>query len=164
MRAVGLGLALAMTVVVALPGAARADDNIGCGWGSMLWEGKDTLPYQVLGMTTNGILGNGTFGVSSNTNGCQRDQVIKVEHRLNMFAGANIDRLARDMAVGEGEALTTLADLMGIEEADRASFYRLTQARFGKIFSSDDVTSGEMLANLDAAMAGDAKLARYAKS
>jgi len=164
MRAVGLGLALAMTVAVALPGAARADENIGCGWGSMLWEGKSTLLYQVLGASTNGISGNNSFGISSNTNGCQRDQVIKVEHRLNMFAGANIDRLARDMAVGEGEALTTLADLMGIEEPDRASFYRLTQARFGKIFSSDDVTAGEMLANLDVAMAGDAKLARYVQS
>ena len=162
MRAIGFGLALA--VAMALPGAARADENIGCGWGSMLWEGKSTLLYQVLGASTNGISGNNSFGISSNTNGCQRDQVIKVEHRLNMFAGANIDRLARDMAVGEGEALTTLADLMGIEEPDRASFYRLTQARFGKIFSSDDVTAGEMLANLDVAMAGDAKLARYAKS
>ena len=164
MRAVGFGLALAVAVAVGLPGAARADNNIGCGWGTMIWEGKDTLPYQVLGATTNGTFGNNTFGMSSNTNGCQGNQVIKVEHRLNMFAGANLDRLARDMAVGEGEALTTLADLMGIEEPDRASFYRLTQARFGKIFSSDDVTSGEMLANLDAAMAGDAKLARYAQS
>lgn len=164
MRAVGFALALAVTVAVGLPGAARADNNIGCGWGTMIWEGKNTLPYQVLGATTNGTFGNNTFGMSSNTNGCQGNQVIKVEHRLNMFAGANLDRLARDMAVGEGEALTTLADLMGIEEPDRASFYRLTQARFGKIFSSDDVTSGEMLANLDAAMAGDAKLARYAQS
>ncbi len=164
MRAVGFALALAVTVAAGLPGVARADNNIGCGWGTMIWEGKDTLPYQVLGATTNGTFGNNTFGMSSNTNGCQGNQVIKVEHRLNMFAGANLDRLARDMAVGEGEALTTLADLMGIEEPDRASFYRLTQARFGKIFSSDDVTSGEMLANLDAAMAGDAKLARYAQS
>ena len=70
---------------------------------------------------------------------------------------------ATALAVGEGETLTTLADLMGIAEADRASFYGLTQARFGQIFPSDDVTSGQMLANLGVAMAGDAKLARYVR-
>jgi hypothetical protein len=161
MKALGLGLALA--VAVALPGAARADNNVGCGLGTILWEGQDDLVIQLFAATTNGMFFQ-SFGISSNTFGCKRNQVIKVEHRLNMFAGANMDRLARDMAVGEGEALTTLADLMGIEEADRGSFYGLTQARFGQIYPSDEVTSGQMLANLGIAMAGDAKLARYVRA
>ncbi len=158
MKSIGFGLALA--VAVALPGAVRADNNVGCGLGTQLWEGKDDLVIQVLAATTNGI-GFQTFGISSNTFGCQRNQTIKVEHRLNMFAGSNLDTLARDMAVGEGETLETMAALMGIEESDRASFYRLAKNHFDSLFPSETVTSGEMLAQLATLMADDATLARY---
>ena len=162
MRAVGFGLALA--VALALPGAARADNNIGCGLGTQLWEGKSDTFLQLLGATTNGSFGTQTFGISSNTLGCKSGQVIRVEHRVNMFAGSNIDRLARDMAVGDGESLATLAALMEIDANDRAAFYRLTQKEFARIFPSDEVTAGQMLANLDQVMAEDAKLARYVRS
>lgn len=159
MKSIGFGMVLA--VALALPGAARADENIGCGWGSMLWEGKSTLLYQVLGASTNGISGNNSFGMSSNTNGCVGNQVIKVEYRVNMFAGANLDRLAREMATGEGEALESLAVLLKIQESDRAAFYQLTQQNFGTIFPTDEITAGEMLENLGMAMVQDPVLARY---
>ena len=159
MRAVGFGMSLA--VALALAGTASADRNIGCGFGTQLWEGKDELVFQVIGATTNGCFGNQTFGISSNTLGCKGNQVITVDHRVNMFAGANLDRLAIEMAAGEGEALESLAVLLHIQEADRAAFYRLTQEHFGQIFPREDVTAGEMLENLGTAMVRDPVLARY---
>lgn len=143
---------------------ASADNNIGCGLGTKLWEGNDDLIIQLLGATTNGLFGTQTFGISSNTLGCKRNQVITVEHRVNMFAGANIDGLARDMAVGGGENLETLAVLMEVEEADRPALYALTKQNFLALFPSDDVTAGDVLANLDRLMAEDVQLARYVRS
>ncbi len=142
---------------------ASADNNIGCGLGTILWEGNDDLVIQVFGATTNSMFFQ-TFGISSNTFGCKRNQVITTEYRVNMFAGANIDGLARDMAVGGGENLETLATLMEVEEADRPALYALTKQNFAALFPSDDVTAGDLLTNLDRLMAEDAQLARYVRS
>ena len=157
MKSIGFGLALA--VALALPGAARADNNIGCGLGTQMWEGKEGLFLQLLCITTNAPVQ--TFRVSSNTLGCTRAAKIMAAHRVNMFAGSNLDRLAREMATGQGEALESLAVLLEIQESDRAAFYQLTQQNFGTIFSSSDITAGEMLENLGTAMVQDPVLARY---
>lgn len=157
-------LSIAAAAAVALASMpASADNNIGCGLGTKLWEGNDDLIIQLFGATTNSAFFQ-TFGISSNTLGCKRNQVITVEYRVNMFAGANIDGLARDMAVGGGENLETLAALMEVEEADQPAFYALTKRNFATLFPSDGVTAGDMLTNLDRVMAEDAQLARYVRS
>jgi hypothetical protein len=157
------GFALALALGLALSGAAKADPNIGCGWGTQLFAGKNTIIFQALGATTNAFLGNQTFGISSNTIGCKGNQTITAEYRLNMFAGSNFDRLAREMATGEGEALESLAVLLEIEETDRASFYQLAQSEWLEIFPTGELTAGEMLENLDRAMGADTTLSRYAR-
>jgi hypothetical protein len=154
--AVGVGVML-------LAGVAQADQDIGCGWGTMLWKGQEGVPQKVLGATTNGSFGSQTFGISSATAGCKRAGIIKVEARVRMFAGANVDHLARDMAMGQGESLDTLAHLMGIAGPDQAAFFQLTKSHFAEIFSADDVTAGEMLTNLNRVMAADPQLAKYAR-
>lgn len=158
-------VALAAAVAVAgFGGAAFADGDTGCGLGSQVWEGQSTVPAKVLAATTNGTLGNQTFGITSGTLGCEPGSVIKAEHRLPMFAGSNLDRLARDIAVGEGEALDALAHLYGVEEADRAAFFALAHARFEAIFPTATVTAGDVLAALDRVLREDAQLARYART
>ena len=163
-RVFGFLLALAVAPLGLPAGSAGADNNVGCGLGTQLWEGKDDLVIQVLAATTNFATGSQTFGVSSETLGCRANQKITVEYRVNLFAGANLDRLAREMAQGEGEALASLAHLMQIDQSDRAAFYRLTKENFAAIFASDEVTAGEMLAAIDRLMAEDSQLARYARS
>jgi hypothetical protein len=153
-----------LAVTLTFAGVANADRNIGCGFGTQIFEGKDDLLFQVLGATLNGCFGNQTFGISSNTLGCKSNQVITVDHRVNMFAGANLDRLAREMATGEGEALQSLAVLLKIQDADRDAFYQLTQENFGTIFPTDEITAGEMLQNLGTAMVRDPVLARYVQT
>jgi hypothetical protein len=81
-----------------------------------------------------------------------------------MFAGANIDRLGRDMAAGGGETLDALAQLMGISEADRPAFFQLTQRHFGEIFPAEGVTAGQMLTTIRQLMATESALAKYAVS
>jgi hypothetical protein len=151
-------------LIVASTGMAMADDDIGCGLGTNLWEGRSELIFKVLGATTNGTFGNQTFGITSGTLGCKQEGVITVDARLRMFAGANLDNLARDMARGEGETLDAFAHLMKISEADKSHFFRFTQAHFADIFASDAVTAGEMLASLQTLMGRDEKLSAYVVS
>jgi hypothetical protein len=155
-------LVLAALGVMVSGGAAFAGDpDVGCGWGTMVFKGQTGVAPKVLAATTNGILGNQTFGISSGTVGCKQGGVVKAELQVQMYAGANIDKLASDMAAGQGESLDTLAHLIGIANADRVAFFGLTKTHFGELFPSDQMTAGEMLTTLKHLMAADHQLAKY---
>jgi hypothetical protein len=141
---------------------AMADNDAGCGLGSILFEGKSGAAPKILAATTNGTYGNQTFGITSGTLGCQSDGVISSNARLSMFMGTNSERLARDMSVGQGESLNVLADLMGVKEQDKALFFKTTQQHFGVIFSDKNQKAGDVLAALQQVMKQDSKLAVYA--
>jgi len=157
-------IVLAAVFVAASAGFAAADDDIGCGLGTQLWEGEKGLVPKVLGATTNGTFGNQTFGITTGTLGCSQEGVITADARLRMFAGANLDNLARDMAQGQGETLEAFARLMNVQEADKAQFFRFTKAHFPELFADDDATAGEMLASLNRLLAQDPTLSAYAQS
>ncbi len=140
-------------------GVAQADST-GCGLGTTLWEGQSGIAPQVLAVTTNGTLGNQTFGITFGTLGCKSDGVVKSP--MAMFTGSNMDRLARDMSIGEGEALETLAELMGIEAGHKGVFFQATRTHFGEIFANADVTAEQVLDAINDMMAQNATLARYA--
>ncbi len=150
--------ALALLALASLfSGAAAAKDSTGCGLGSTLFEGKSGTAPQIFAVTTNGTLGNQTFGITSGTSGCDSDGTIS----LSMFMGDNLDRVAQDAARGGGEALTTVADLMGIAKQDRTAFYAVVKTNFAEIFASETITAGEAIANMRAVLAKDEKLVAY---
>ena len=151
-----------MSVMISSGIAFAGDTDVGCGWGTIAFKGQKGVAPKVLAATTNGILGNQTFGISSGTAGCHQGGTVTASARLNMYAGANIDKLASDMAAGQGESLDTLAYLMGIDEADKPAFLQLTKSHFGQLFPSDAVTAGQMLTTLRGLLATDPQLAKYA--
>jgi len=69
--------------------------------------------------------------------------------------------LARDMAVGEGESLNVLAELLSIKAEDKARFFAVTKQNFSEIYSADNQTSVEVLASLQSVMAKDDILKAY---
>lgn len=155
-------LVMAAAGVLASSGVALAGDpNVGCGWGTLAFKGQTGVAAQVLAATTNGTFGNQTFGISSGTAGCKRGGTVTADARLNMYASANIDQLASDMASGRGESLDTLAQLIGVEETDKAAFFALTKRNFGTLFPGDQVAAGDMLTALKGLMATDAQLSQY---
>lgn len=155
-------LVMAAIGVLASSGAAMAGDpNVGCGWGTLAFKGQTGVAAQVLAATTNGSFGNQTFGISSGTAGCKRGGTVTAEARIQMYAAANIDQLASDMAAGRGESLDTLAQLIGVSDADKPAFFALTKANFGALFASDQVTAGNLLGSLEGLMAADAQLSQY---
>lgn len=147
------------SLVIALPTAAFAgQNNVGCGAGSMVFKGQSGIFPQVLAATTNGTSGNQTFGISTGTLGCSKDGTVS---STAMFIDSNKEKLARDMSVGNGEALASLSHLMGVEAKDQAAFNRLTKENMARIFSTDNVATEQVVVALREVLASDAQLSRY---
>jgi len=134
-----------LVVVAALSlfvaGSAFAAENTGCGLGTMIFkdtQNQSTL-IQVVAVTTNGTLGNQTFGISSGTSECKQPSKVVSNERLNEFVQANLDELARDISAGKGETLSTVAELMGVPAGDRDAFNSKLQANFHQIFPTPGV-------------------------
>ncbi len=154
------GLALGLTLL-ALPAMAFADNVGQCGWGSKLMEGNEGIAPQVLAVTTNGTSGNQTFGITSGTSGCTQDGVVRSNWKTAMFIDGNMNRLARDMSVGSGESMESLAAILGMTESDKTVFFSVAQQNFAKIFPSADVSSNQVAASLKSVLASDSTLSKY---
>ncbi len=152
----------ALAATLPLSQFAMADDDIGCGLGTMIFDGQSGKVFKVLGATTNGTSGNQTFGITFGTLGCDGTGTIDSAQKLAMFIDGNMDNLARDMAKGEGETLSTLSEVWGIKEADKASFNTLAKQNFATVYSSESVTSNEVLNNLNSLISQDSELSAYA--
>ncbi len=160
---------LSMTLAVGLvSGVAFADghknagngDSTGCGLGTTVWAGKTGVVPQILAVTTNGTSGNQTFGITTGTLGCDKNDVI-ASAEVRQFAAANIDNLATDIARGEGETLASLASAMEVHTDDQSLMFATLKGNFARIFPDDGVTSSDVLASIHQVMAEDETLARY---
>lgn len=153
----------AVAALVALPfsNAVMADSDIGCGVGTMIFDGKEDKVFKVLGATTNGTSGNQTFGITFGTLGCDGTGTINSAQKLALFIDGNLDNLARDIARGEGETLATLSEVWGIQASDKAAFNQLAKENFANVFQSENVTSQEVFTNLNTLVAQDQALAAY---
>jgi hypothetical protein len=158
MKKLILGAALlgsALTVHAEAPGGP------GCGWGNMLLQGQSGLAMHILAITTNGTSGNGTFGMTSGTNGCSTDGKLTYGGKSMIGMSAIMDEFVADAASGEGEALNAVAVSMGIERTDRAVFAQAVHSNFNTIFPSADVTAEQVMAAIIEVMKADARLAKY---
>ncbi len=131
---------------------AANQKNTGCGLGSLIMQGNDGLLFQVLAVTTNGTCGNQTFGITSGTLNCEQPSKFVSREKMSSFIADNMDNLANDIARGHGEYLNTLAVLMEVPEGSRADFYTLLQNNFSNIYSSPQISSVEVLDNIESLM------------
>jgi hypothetical protein len=145
-----------------LPTLAMAAGNhpmAGCGLGYLLLSNKDNeKSTQILGATTNGTFGTQTFGISSGTSGCTQDGAVKMARATEVFVDVNLVSLRREMAVGQGEYVNTLASLLGASESHRPQMVRFFQAEYQTLFPSADTSSGDMLKTLSEKLASHPEL------
>jgi len=139
-------IALTIAMLASPMATMAAETGPGCGWGSILMDGKEGVAPNVLAATTNGTFGNQTFGMTSGTAGCDASQ--PVQRAAVDFLDNNMEKVARDMSTGQGESLDTLARLMGVDAQDQAAFSAITHENFAEIFSSDTVSSVDVMASL----------------
>lgn len=148
-------LAIVMISFIAVPVSscfAANQSNTGCGLGSLIMQGNDGLLFQVLAVTTNGTFGNQTFGISSGTLNCEQPAKFVSREKTSSYIADNMDNLANDIARGHGEYLNTLAVLMEVPEGSRIDFYALLQNNFSRIYSSPQISSIEVLDNIESLM------------
>jgi hypothetical protein len=128
--------------------AAPPRDNCGCGLGTLIFEGSSGLIQQVLAATTNASFGNQTFGITSGTLGCNSRGKLASNDQLNKFVADNMDNLAKDMAMGQGEYVDTLAALMDVSTSKRIEFSQMLQENFSNIFTDGSVSHVDVIENI----------------
>lgn len=150
---------LLATVLATGSSMAMADRDVGCGIGSEVWAGQRGLLPKLLAGTTNHIFFNQLFGITFGTLGCSQGGTVTAQ--VVTFTNENAESLARDMAVGQGESLNVLAELMRIKAEDKARFFALSKENFTTIYSAENQNSLQVLASLQAVMAQDDILKTY---
>ncbi len=138
---------VSIAAVVALSSSAMAGVNsqTGCGLGSLIIKDDSTAIMLALQATTNGIFGNQTFGITSGTLGCKKTQFVMNE-QAQEFVASNMDQLAKEIAIGHGESVDTLAELLKI--SDKATFSASLQANYNSIYASQNATMADVLDNI----------------
>lgn len=134
---------IGLIAAVGLTASVHANENTGCGLGSIVIKNQNTVVLQVLAVTTNGTTGSQTFGITSGTSHCDKPSNFVSNDKLNKFVSENMDELAMDISAGKGETLTTVAKLMNVE--DTKSFSSKLQANFSNIYTTENVTSANVI-------------------
>lgn len=146
---------LSMLALGSVAHAATIRDNCGCGIGTMaLGDNEATVVSQLAATFLNGICGNQTFGITSGTLDCAPASRFAGNQKIKDFVKGNMDQLAMDIAIGEGETLNALADLMDVPAKDRADLYVKLQQQFDVLFTSHDLSSESLVENIDKVVNG----------
>ncbi len=144
---------VALLAIAAFAGITYANQqNTGCGLGSIIFKGKDGLLSQTCAATFNGTSGNQTFGITSGTSNCEKFKGITSNEKINKFVADNMDNLAKDISMGKGEYLNTLAVLMEVKEDSRVNFYKKLQTNFSKIYNKESINHTEVINNIEKVM------------
>ena len=157
--AVGVFLAVQSGFALA---AGNPDTGPGCGLGKLAWQNyphQKLIGIQTMEATTNGLMGNQTFGITSGTSGCTNDGKFWAEHKVNAFAALNFENLAQDMAQGHGEHIASLATLMGIPADQQPAFFAMTQEKYASLVTAGETSPIAMVKALNEAVATHPMLA-----
>jgi hypothetical protein len=127
--------------------------DAGCGLGSLIF-GNEKGAVQVLAATTNGTFGSQTFGITSGTSNCNPAGLVKLEKEREEFAEKNYTTLVKEMAMGEGENLDTLAGLYGCSQNSHSDFGSLAQENFTTIVKDQNTSAKDMLSSLENQISG----------
>ena len=138
-------LVSAIATVALSTAVMAANSQTGCGLGGQVIKNPNSAVLFALQATTNGTSGNQTFGITSGTSGCKKTKLVMNE-RAQEFVASNMDTLAKEISVGHGESIDTLAELLNIE--DTAAFSASLQANYNSIYTSEKVEMNDVLDNI----------------
>ena len=124
--------------------AAQATSNgygaAGCGLGALVFDTntqKNEWWAQVLAATTNGILGNQTFGITSGTLNCDANPLVQMAH-VETFIESNENAVANELAKGEGDSLVVLSYAFRCEQSDALG--ATLKENYSKIYTGKEDT------------------------
>ncbi len=131
---------------LAIGTCAFASKNVGPGIGGILCGGQNGLFWDVLGISINDTffptqLGAVTFG----TSGASSWSRI-VYAPTEKFIEENLDFVAADIAMGQGEYLDTIANMLEVADVD--TFKANARANFEVLFPTAEVSAAEVTQGL----------------
>ena len=133
-------LVISMMAPAAFAGAVR--NNVGCGLGTLLFEsvGKPNGGWllQMTASWTNATLSN-TFSMTTGTINCAGNINKAVSIEVYEVVTANMDNLAKEIAMGQGDTINSLGTMLAVKDVD--AFAGRWQANFSDIFPNADVQS-----------------------
>ena len=138
-------LSIAAVAALGTASFATVNNQTGCGLGSQIIHDDSSALMLALQATTNSLFANQTFGITSGTSGCKRAKLV-LNERAAEFVAANMDQLSREIAIGEGESVETLAELLDVE--DKAAFASALQANYNAIYASEKADMATVLDNV----------------
>jgi len=159
-------IALSATVLVAslaTPLAQAEETGGGCGLGALILEGKSGKGAHIGAAILNGaIIPNTTFMTTGGgIMGCDPTQTVSNEQATEVFVASNMDQISTEAAQGTGEYLEVLAQLMGVDDADRPAFKQLAQQNYDQLFGLDS-DAKLVIESMQTAMLSDHNLSKYA--
>jgi hypothetical protein len=144
----------AASIADSAPAQAKAYGPAGCGLGSLIFD-ADSGFTQIFAATTNGTLGNQTFGITSGTSNCADSSGGSASAKA--FVETNRVALAKDIARGQGETIDSLTVLAGCRASSAVG--SSLQRRFDQIFSDVAASDSAVGDSVIAALRADASLA-----
>ncbi|MCP5196961.1 MAG: DUF3015 family protein [Gammaproteobacteria bacterium] len=114
-----------------------------------------------LGSSACTVLVDPSSGSSATTGGSKSTAFMNRQEQTIEFARINFERLKQDMAAGQGEYLSSLATLLGIESGRQPEFFVFAQEKFTVLFPDDRTTAAEMLTTLNREMRADPRFGSY---
>ncbi|MGN0729191.1 DUF3015 family protein [Treponema sp.] len=131
--------AVVFAAAMALSTSAFAT-KVGPGLGYVIFGQKNGPMYDLIAATTNGTFCSQFFAITFGTSGYSGGFIGMEE--TDKFIADNMDALAADIAMGEGEYIDTLSAMLNV--SDSAAFKSALQANFDNIFSSSEVSAEEV--------------------
>ena len=113
------------------------------------------LPFALGACTTKASTDTTSDGLTnflSSTSGRSwftEDGLVQQDQKLQAFVHVNFDDLKQEVALGDGEYLTSFGQLLGVQAQQQEDFSSWVQARYPRIIRSERTTPGEFLAALD---------------
>ena len=139
---------LSAIAIIALSTSVLASPNnqTGCGLGSVIIKDNSSAIMLALQSISNtAIFSNQIFGITFGTLGCKKTKFVMNEI-AEEFVASNMDILAKEISVGHGESIDTLAELLNVE--DKATFSASLQTNYNSIYTSQKVEMNEVLDNI----------------
>ncbi len=101
---------------------AGGHNMAGCGLGSLVIQ--DNSKWSQVGAAFLNGTGYQTFGITTGTSNCTEDGVASASREKDAFVEANIADIRRDLSVGSGDYLSSLASLYGCKGEESVNFNR----------------------------------------
>ena len=137
-------LIIALFALLSASMAFAADSSSGCGMG---WQvAKDN---SLVSSFTRGVI-NGTFSntiaMTLGTSGCAKHSIVYNEMKGIHFVESNKNELAIDMAKGNGEYVTGLAQVFGCQNTK--AFGSMVQNKYESVLPSENISGVELYNNV----------------